>query len=177
MAAGSFDFRSFQKYFTPQASDDLNRFLEKVPQNAGQGALVAAGISWAMVAALGLFTVMQLQQLTDLRAKLLESEALKPAVPVVSLQPVAVKQIKDFSENFKTIYPGMVVNANAGAISIQSKQTSDYGKFREAVGHVVNGGVGWHVSVETFCVGRECKQNSLDAKLKIESLKIDKPSS
>lgn len=177
MASGSFDFRSFKKYLTPQATDDFSRFLEKVPQNAGQGALVAAGVSWAMVAALGLFTMMQMQRLTDLRAQLLESEALKPAVPVVQLQAVSQKDIKGFVENFKEIYPGLIINANNGTATVQSKQTSDYGKFREALGHISNGGSQWRVSIETLCVGRECKTNALDAKLKIESLKIDKPSS
>jgi hypothetical protein len=177
LTAGSFDFRSFQKYFSPQASGDLNAFLEKMPQNAGNNSLIAAGIAWVMVAMLGLFSVVQLQRLTDVRAELLQSEALKPMVPTISTETVDPKQLKDVIENYKAVYPGIAINANGGNITIQAKSTTDYARFREILGHVVNGGSGWRVSVESLCVGRECKQNALDAKLKIQKLKIDKPSS
>ena len=177
MASGSFDFRSFQKYLNPQATDDLNRFLEKVPQHAGQGALIAAGISWAMVAALGLFTMMQMQQLTDLRKKLLESEAVKPLVPFIKEQPVPAKSLKAFADELKGVYPNLAINTNGGVLTVQSRQVQDYGNFREAVGHIVNGGSGWRVKVDSLCVGRECKQNALGAKLKVQTLMIDKPSS
>lgn len=176
MSAGSFDFRSFQKYFSPQASGDLNVFLENLPHNAGKTALIAAGISWVMVAALGLFTVMQLQKLTEMRADLLKTEAIKPAIPSVSTSPVAVNDLKPIVDSFKEVYPGLTINATAGGITIQSKTTAEYAKFRELLGHVVNVGSGWQVSVDSICVGRECKQNALDVKLKIQKLKIDKPS-
>jgi hypothetical protein len=61
-------------------------------------------------------------------------------------------------------------------LTLQSKDTATYTEFREALGHVVNGGNGWKVGVESFCVGRECPQNALDAAIKVEKLKIDKPS-
>ncbi len=177
LAVGSFDFRSFQKYFNPQASGDLNAFLEKLPQNAGQSALIAAGIAWLMVAALGLFTVMQMQNLTELRAELLQSEALVPMVPVISKTPVAAGELKDILNNFKTLYPGLTFTAKGSSIMIQSKTTGSYGQFREAMGHVVNGGSGWQTSIEDLCIGRECKQNALSATVKIQKLEIDKPSS
>lgn len=162
---------------TPHAADDLNRFMEKLPQNAGNGPLVAAGISWVMVAALGLFTMMQLQHLTELRAELLQSEALKPVLPVISQTPVPVNELKVVTDGFKAVYPGMNINVSAGSVTIQSKSTTDYANFREILGHIVNAGPGWVIQVESLCVGRECKLNALNAKLKIQKLKIDKPSS
>ncbi len=176
MAAGSFDFRSFQKYFSPNAGGDLNLFLEKLPQNVGQGALIAAGIAWLMVAALGLFTVMQMQRLTDVRAQLLQTEALVPMVPVISKQAISPTELKDLITNFKALYPGLTFVSKGSSLMIQSKTTADYAQFREALGHVVNGGPGWQTSVEDMCIGRECKQNALSATIKIQKLKIDKPS-
>lgn len=166
-----------KKYLNPQASDDFNRFLEKIPQNVGQKALIAAGISWGVVIALGLFAVMQMQILTDLRSQLLASEAVKPVVPVMTTQAVTPDELKPLLDDFKTIYPDLQVNVNGGNVNVQSHDTSQYPEFREILGHLSNGGVGWKVSVQTMCVGRECKQNSLGANLKIERLKIDKPSS
>ncbi|MDY0029330.1 MAG: hypothetical protein RBR86_05230 [Pseudobdellovibrionaceae bacterium] len=177
MASGSFDFRSFQKYFGPQASGDLNIFLEKMPQNAGKGALIAAGISWGMVAALGLFCVMQMKSLTDLRAELLQSEALKPAVPTISYETIDKKALDNLIEDFRAVYPGMTFTVTKGSLAISSRSTSDYARFREILGHIVNAGPMWRVGVESICVGRECKTNALEAKVKIQKLKIDKPSS
>lgn len=175
MAKSSFDFRSLQKYLNPRATDDLNRFLEKVPQHAGHGVLIAAGIAWGMAAAFGLFTMMQTKQLTELRENLQASDALKPIVPTITRVAVSKEELKAMIDALKAVYPRMTINENGGKITLQSKDTAAYTEFREALGHVVNGGNGWKVSVESFCVGRECQQNALDAGLKVEKLNIDKP--
>jgi hypothetical protein len=177
VATKGFDIRSFQKYLTPQATDDFNKFLEKIPQNAGHGVLIAAGIAWGMVAALGLFTMMQAKDLTELRASLQGEEALKPVVPVITMSAVPAEDLKRMVEGLKGIYSGLTINASGGKITVQSKDTASYAEFREALGHVVNGGASWKIGVEGFCVGRECKPNSLDASLKVEKLRVDKPSS
>lgn len=177
MAASSFDFRSLQKYLDPRAADDFNRFLEKIPERAGHGVLIAAGVAWGMAAASGLFTMMQAKQLIELRENLQASEALKPVVPVLSRVAVSKEELKGILDTLKAVYPRLTVNENGGKVAIQSRDTAAYTEFREALGHVVNGGAGWKVSVEGFCVGRECQQNGLDAGLKVEKLKIDKPSS
>lgn len=176
MASNSFDFRSLKKYLNPRATDDLNRFLEKVPQHAGHGVLIAAGIAWGMAAASGLFTMMQAKNLTELREKLQASEALKPVVPTLTRVAVPKEELKGMIDALKSVYPKMTINENAGKLTLQSKDTATYTEFREALGHVVNGGNGWKVGVESFCVGRECPQNALDAAIKVEKLKIDKPS-
>ena len=177
MASPSFDLRVLKRYLNPQASDDLNRFLEKLPQHAGKTVLIAAGIAWGAAAALGLFAMMQTKQLTELRGKLQASEALKPVVPAVTMAAVPAAEIKGFVENIKNIYTSMTINGNANTVTIQSKDTGQFNQFREAIGHVVNGGNGWKIRIESFCVGRECIQNTLSAVLKVEKLQINKPPS
>lgn len=175
MTSKSFDFRALNRYLNPQASDDLNRFLEKLPQHAGNTALIAAGIAWAAAAALGLFAMMQTKQLTELRGQLEATEALKPVVPTLSMNPVSPEEIKPFVDAIKVIYSGLTINANNNIITIQSKDTSQFSQFREAIGHTVNGGANWKINVDSFCVGRECKQNPLDAVLKVTKMRIDAP--
>lgn len=117
-----------------------------------------------------------MQGLTDLRAKLLESKALKPPVPVINYVAVPANTLKSVAEEMKAIYPTMQFQANGSNFVIQSRQTSDYAQFREALGHVANAGQGWNIKIDSLCVGRECKGNALEAKLKIEKVMIDKAS-
>ena len=175
MATKPFDFRTLNKYLSGQSLDDLNRFLDKVPQNAGKTALMAGGIAWAAVAALGLFSMLQTQKLTELRGQLEASESLKPIVPVVTMVPVSPDEVKTFAERAKILYPGLTVTASGNVLTIQSKDTSSYAQFREILGHVVSGGAGWKVGVNSICVGRECASNAIDAALRIEKININKP--
>lgn len=177
MSSKSFDWKSLQKFLNPEAANDFSRFMDNMPGHAGKGALIAAGIAWGAVAALGLFTVMQSKELTELKASLQTTEAIKPLVPVISTESAPAEEITRLVETFKKLYPTLTISTNGGAITIQSKQTADFAQFREAIGHVVNGGRGWKVAVEKLCVGRECKDSGLGATLKVQKLKIDKPTS
>lgn len=175
MAGSSFDIKSLQKYMNPQSADDFSRFLDVVPQHAGKGALIAGGIAWGFVAAIGLFTVMQVKDLTELRSKLQEAEAVKPIVPTMKMVPVPADQLKRLTDDLKKVYPDLQINVSGSKVTIQSKKTSDYDLLREAMGHIVNGGVGWKVSVESLCIGRECKTNALDSSIKVEKIIIENP--
>ena len=177
MSSKSFDWKSLQKYLNPEAANDFSRFMDTVPVHAGKGVLIAAGIAWAAVAAIGFFAVLQTKEITELRATLSESEAVKPLVPVLTLEPVAGPELTKIVERFKAVYPTLNTTTNAGTLSIQSKQTADFAQFREAIGHVVNGGRGWKIDINSLCVGRECKDGGLNAVLKVQKLKIDKPAS
>ena len=177
MSSNSFDWKSLQKFLDPEAANDFSRFMDKMPGHAGKGVLIAAGIAWATAAALGLFTVMQAKQMTELKASLGTTEAIKPLVPKITLEPVATPELTKVATAFKTLYPALNVTANGGNISIKSKQTADFAQFREAIGQVVNSGKNWKVTVDSLCVGRECKDSGLSATLKIQKLKIDKPTS
>lgn len=177
MSSKSFDWKSLRKFLDPEAASDFSRFMDKMPGDAGKGALIAAGIAWATVAALGFFTVVQAKTLTELRASLETTESIKPLVPKISLAPIPNGEISKIVTSFKALYPTLTVSANGGAISIKSKQTADFAQFREAIGQVVNSGKDWKVTVDSLCVGRECKDSGLGASLKIQKLKIDKPTS
>ncbi|MCB1720688.1 MAG: hypothetical protein KDI11_02935 [Alphaproteobacteria bacterium] len=167
-----FDWRSLKKYTSPQAADDLNAFLEKMPQNAGQTMLIIAGVTWAMGGAIGLFTTVQLQKLTETRAQLQEAQALKPSVPQVRDVPVNPKEVDEFVNKVKDIYTGLKISASGSSISITATTLGSFGQFREAIGHVQNGGAGWNVNIQNFCVGRECERYPLSASLKINKVSV-----
>lgn len=175
-ALQSFDWRSLKKYANPKVADDINAFLEKMPQNAGKTMLVIVGVAWATAGAVGLFTVMQLQEITKLRAELQSAEALKPIVPVITDIPVSGKDVESFVEKMKDVYEGIEIRANGASIVLTGTDTSSFAQFREAIGHVQNGGSGWRVSIDRLCVGRECDKQPLGASLKINKVSVEKPS-
>lgn len=170
-----FDWRSLQKYFSAQATEDLNAFLEKLPQNTNQTILMLAGIVWAAAGAAGLFATIQMRQLTELRAELQEAESLKPVVPTLKDNPVDRNAVERFAQEAKKIYKNLEIQANGSNILISAKNTAFFGQFREAIGHVQNGGDGWRVSIENLCVGRECDRSPLMAQLSINKVTVDKP--
>ncbi len=160
---------------SPKASQDLNVFLERMPQTAGHTILIAAGIAWAAAAAIGLFTTVQIQNMTELRSQLMEAEALRPIVPTIRDVPINPEDVKVFTEDLTRIYPDLVIRNSGGSLQVVAKSTANFAQFREAVGHVQNGGSGWRVSVDRLCVGRECANDKLAVLLKINKVSVDKP--
>lgn len=172
----SFNIKKVEKIFDPKSADDLNRFLEKLPYNVGQTVLIAAAIVWGMAAAAGLYTAVQTQTLTELRAKLKETQALKPAVPKIKNISIPKKEVEKFVTNAQKSYRGIDFKANGSTIVITARSTANFAEFREAIGHVQNGGDGWRVSLEKLCVGRECdKQYSLAVALKVNKVSVENP--
>lgn len=171
----NFDWRSLQKYLSPKASGDLNAFLERLPETAGQTILIAAAIAWSSAAAIGLYTSVQTKDLITLRAELKNTQTLKPMVPVIKDVPVNPAQLKTFAESMVQTYRGLSIKPQASGIYISSNTTGNFGEFREAIGHVQNGGNGWRVTVEKLCVGRECDREKLAALLKVNTVSVDKP--
>lgn len=175
------DFKSinwnaaFKKLTSSQSSHDLNVFLERMPQTVGHSVLIAAGIAWASAAAIGLFTTVQIQSMTELRASLKEAEALQPIVPTIRDVPVSPTEVTQFTNDLTKIYPDLIIKTQGGSIQISAKTTANFGQFREAVSHVQNGGSGWRVSVDRLCVGRECATDKLAVLLKINRVSVDKP--
>ena len=168
-----FDWRSLKKYTDPKAADDLNAFLEKLPQNTGQTMLIIAGIAWAAAGGIGLYTTVQLQKLTEIRAELQEAEALKPKVPQIKDVAVNRTEVDNFVAKVKDTYGGLKSSAEGARITITAASTGAFGQFREAIGHVQNGGSGWRVNIEKFCVGRECDRYPLSASLKINKVSVN----
>ncbi len=168
------DWRALNKYTSPKAMDDLNAFLEKMPQNTNQSLLIAAAIIWSFAAALGLYTTVKMQEFAEFSSESEEAQALLPPVPKIQNKPVNANEIKTFVEQLEEIYKGLEIKGNSANITIQAKSTSMYGQFREAIGHVQNGGQGWRVNVAKLCVGKECKQSPLSAHLKISKVTVEK---
>jgi len=173
-SAKSFDWHSLKKLTNPQAADDLNVFLEKLPQNAGQTMLIIAGVVWGTAGAVGLFTAVQLQKMSEIRIELEEAQALQPIVPQIVDRAVSGDKVKEFVERTKEIYPGLELKASGPAIVMNAKSLGSFGQFREAIAHVQNGGAGWRVSIDRLCVGRECERYPHGAALKINTVSVKK---
>ena len=169
----NFDWRSLKKFTNPSAAEDLNVFLEKLPQNTSQTMLIIAGVVWGAAGGAGLYTTVQMQKLTELRAELEEAEALQPKVPQIKDVAVSPNAVKNFVEKNAEIYRGLDIKSAGAAVEIKAQTTAAFGQFREAVGHVQNGGSGWRVSIERLCVGRECQQGKLAARLKINKVSVE----
>ena len=171
----NFDIRSLNKYFSPQATADLNRFLEQMPQNAGQTILIIAAVVWGAAGLVGLYTSIQVKALTEMRAELQSGEAMKPTVPKISEKEIDSNVLAAFVNKIKPVYTGLEIGASGSSVTITAKETFRFGQFREAIGHLQNGGSGWRVNVDSLCVGRECNQNDLAATLKINKVTVDRP--
>lgn len=175
----SFDIRSLQKYTSTKSMNDFNHFLEKLPQNSNTALLYIAGIVWVAAAFAGLFATIHAKQLTEIRLEKQEVDALEPLVPEIKNVAVSGDEVKAFVDEMVKIYPGLNIKASGASVVISSQSTQDFGRFREAVGHVLNGGSGWQVTMEQMCVGRECQQKTkagLNARLKINKVSVEKPS-
>lgn len=172
----SFDWRSIQKYLNPQSADDLNLFLEKLPQHAGQTVLIAAGIAWAMAGALGLYATIQAKALTELRAEFQKADALTPIVPKINNVPINETEVATFVKKIEKSYPDLKLQLNKSAVTITAGQTNKFAQFREAIGHMQNGGSGWRVMLDKLCVGRECSAaEKLGVSLKINKVSVENP--
>ena len=171
----NFDWRSLQKYFSAKSAGDFNSFLEKLPSMAGQTALIAAAIAWTSGAGIGLFATVQAKHLTELRAELKQTEALKPMVPTVRDVPVPQAEIKKFADTLAEAYPDLSIKQQGASITVTATTTANFGPFREAIGHVQNGGTGWRVNLDKLCVGRECDREKLAVLLKINKVSVEKP--
>lgn len=175
MKLKSFDWRILNKLTQPQAANDLNHFLESLPKMVGNQVLIAAGIAWGAAGVLGLYATIQTQKMIELRGQLRDAETLKPIVPKITDMAVTPDEVKKFAAQLSQIYRGLSIKSQGSTIQISAADTSRFAEFREAVGHVQNGGSGWRVSVERLCVGRECDKEKLIALLKINKVSVDKP--
>lgn len=170
-----FDWRSLKKLTSPQAAEDLNQFIEKLPQNTNNTLLIIAGVVWAAAGATGLFATIHMKTLTELRAELSEAKALIPAVPSLKNVPVNKKDVDAFVEKTAMVYPNLRIKSQGAAIEVMAESTAYFGQFRESIGHIQNGGSGWRVNIENICVGRECSKKPLMANLKINKVSVNMP--
>lgn len=168
----NFDWRSLQKYTSAQSAEDLNHFLEEMPQNVGQTMLAIAAIVWCAGGATGLYASMQMKKMTELRGELESAQALQPSVPKLTQTAVSGKAISSLVDTLSEIYTGLDIKASGAEIRIGSKTAANFGQFRELMSHIQNGGDGWRIEISKLCVGRECKRNTLSATLKINKVSV-----
>lgn len=167
------NWHSVNKYMSSQAIDDFNTFLEKLPLNTNKTVLIIVGIVWGCGAALGLYTTVKMQEFARISVEYGEEKALVPKVPAIKDNPVSPAEVTKFVDELQETYKGLEIKANASIIVVRSKSTAQFGEFREAIGHVQNGGVGWRVNIDRLCVGRECLQFPLSASLKINKVSVE----
>ncbi len=170
----AFKWGTLRKFTTPQAADELNNFLENLPRNTSKSILVITALIWSSAAILGLYTTVKMQEFAEISVQREEAEALLPVVPQVRDNPVSAKEVKTFVDELQKTYKGLEIKGNSSNIIINAKSTAQFGEFREAIGHIQNGGFGWRVNVEKLCVGKECKQFPLSATLKINKVSVEK---
>lgn len=173
----SFNFVKLKKYFGSRSFADLNYFLENLPNNAGKTVLMAAAIVWGAAAVAGLYTTIQAQKLTQMRAEFKETEALKPSVPIISNVTIPAAELQKFIAQAQNSYQDIHLKANNSTILITAQSTAFFSEFREAIGYMQNGGNGWRFTLEKLCVGRECDKGSmLMASLKVNKVSVENPS-
>lgn len=170
----SFKWGSLRKLTTPQTADELNSFLESLPKNTSKSILVITGIVWGCAAVLGLYTTVKMQEFAEISVQREEAQALLPVVPQIRDIPVSSKEVKTFVDELQKIYKGLEIKGSSSNIIVNAKSTAQFGQFREAIGHIQNGGFGWRVNVEKLCVGKECRQFPLSATLKINKVSVEK---
>ncbi len=168
------DWKSAGSLFTPRSLDNANIFLEKLPQNTSKSVLIIVAVIWGFAASLGLYTSIKMQEVAELSVELDEAKALSPIVPKIQNKPVSAREVETFVEELQGIYKGLEVKGNSSNIVVFSRSTAQFGQFREAIGHIQNGGLGWRVDIKKLCVGKECKPNPLAASLKIYKVSVEK---
>lgn len=171
-----FNWRGMGKYFSSKAMHDFNIFLEKLPQNGSKSMLIVAGVIWCVAGALSLYTTIKIQEFSEIYVENKEAKSLLPEVPVIRDNPVSASEIETFVDELQKVYKGIEIKGNSANIIVTAKSTAQFGQFREAIGHVQNGGSGWRVNIDKLCIGKECKPSPLHASLKINRVSVEKVS-
>jgi len=162
-----------QRYLKGQSVKDLDRFLDDLPKTLGYAPLIAAGVVWLFAGGAVMFASMEAKEMSQLRAELLEVEALKPPVPELSYVPVAQSSLEKVIDGMTKLYPGVTTIATGiGTVKVTGSTVYHYPQFWAAVGHVRNGGRSWRTEFKTLCFGRECSGSPLSAELKVDSIRI-----
>ena len=172
-----FDLGQLQKYFSPHAFNDADVFVREMPERAGQSVLIAGGIVWMVAVAGFAFSTIESQKVAELRANAVKAEALRPVVPQIIKKPVPDKDLADFAEKANPQYPNVNLSAKGSQLLVKASVSEAYWSWREAIGHVFNGGNGWRLSIDSLCVGRECKNGFLRGEFSVNKLDVQKVTS
>lgn len=168
------DFKRIARLLNPRSFNNLDTFLESLPQNTNKTLLIITAVIWVCAGALGLFATVKMQEVSQLSVERREAKVLLPAVPRIQDKPVRAKEVMAFVDELQKTYKGLEIKGSSSNIIVTAKSTAMFGQFREAIGHIQNGGLGWRVNVDKLCVGKECSPNPLAASLKINKVSVEK---
>ncbi len=168
------NYKAFVKYLNPRSFSNLDVFLESLPQNTNKALLIIAAAVWVSAGILGLSATIKMQEAAQLSVERREAKVLLPAVPRIQDKPVEARDVMAFVDELQKTYKGLEIKGGSSNITVTAKSTSMFGEFREAIGHIQNGGLGWRVNVDKLCVGKECNPNPLTASLKINKVSVEK---
>lgn len=170
------DWRVLQRYTNAQGLKDFDRFLDSMPVNAGYNALIAAGIAWALAGAAVLFTSMEVEKVTKIRAEMMKVESLQPPIPVLKYVPVPKAALVSLGSKIEATYSGVKVLASGdGSATLSAADTDYFPQFLAAVSTLQSGGKNWKTGISSLCVGRDCKGSKVSATIKVESVRVDIP--
>ncbi len=168
------DFKQYQKYFSPQAVKDFDRFLDNLPQNAGKMTLIAAGAIWAIAAIGVLFAVTEVNKLSTITAEKISVEALTPKLPKIAEKPVDNKVLETYINDIKDGYAKLAITAQrSGEVNVTAPTTASYTEFRRFIDHLQYGAENWRVDIKKLCIGRECQGNKIQATLVVSEVRIE----
>ena len=161
-------------HLSPEKIKGFDKFLDAIPVNVGYNVLIFALSSWVLAGAAILFAVIETRNLTELRTKLLEVEALKPPVPKIVYTPVPKARLESLVANIDGLYPGIsYMVSNNGLISISAGTVHYIPQFRAAISHLQNGDAMWKTEIATLCFGRECSGPKLQAEIRFDSVMVE----
>ncbi len=168
------DLKKIQGYLSAEKMKDLDRFLDALPGNVGYNALIFAFSTWALAAAAVLFAVMATKDLTELRTKLLEVEALQPPVPEITYTPVSKSNLQKVVDGIEGLYPGVsyIIDGN-GEVSVSAGDVRYIPQFKSAISHLQNGGKMWRTQIKDLCFGKECSGPKLQGTLSFYMVRVE----
>ncbi len=168
-----YDWRKLKRLASAQANADLNKFMDALPQNVGQTMIYIVATAWIFAGGASLYTMMQMQTITELRTDIAATDAVRPAVPKVAMKPVGSSDIKRLAERMAEIYKDLDIKAHGASLSISADTTVHFGQFRESIGYAQVSASGTRADIEKMCVGRECSTNPLSVTLKINKVTVN----
>ncbi len=172
----SFEWKKIADVFRAQSANDLHSFLEKIPHQAGRPVMIAACVAWGFAAVFGLYMAVQVQQMVEMRQELTDAKSLNTYVPAIKSEPVSEEEVRRFVETARRGYQGINMEADGANIIITAPSIRNFTAFREAIGHVQNGGNRWQVTMDKLCVGKECDENvPLATILQVNKVSVEKP--
>lgn len=169
---GNIDWSVLKRATSPQGMKDLNIFLDALPMNVGYNALIAAGIAWVLAGAAVLFTSMQIENVSHLRAELAKVGAMKPPIPLIKYEPVPEASLDALKKKILETYKGINFVGGASGLTLSAADTDYFPQFLAALSTLENGGKNWRVSVDSMCVGSDCPSSKLLAVLKVEVARV-----